>query len=413
MIHRIEIENFYSVLDTQVIDLRARANVRKQEGLAPLFRDSREYAPKVVALFGANASGKSTILRALSFVSWFVQHSFGFLPPVVDQPPPGIGFQFCRRFFSEKAKNVPTRICLHFSGPEDLLEAVTGESLFCRYAYEIRFESYSEAPRNVLHESLRKWPRNSGKSTRVFERDEKGQVSASKDFGLSGYKNVIDKIRSNASLISTLVQFNHEPSNRLREWASRILSNILIEKFRITDDMAVQRIYSENPAMIDSLNRHIQRIDLGIRAMRIVHTSAGPVAFFDHEGLNQPVPMILESNGTRDFVSIFPILSQSLATGGVAVVDELDQSLHPLILEEIVRWFQSEKRNPHHAQLWMTCQSASLLESLKKEEVVFCQKDHAGRTSVYGLTNVKGVRTVANFRKEYLGGVYGAVPEIG
>ena len=413
MIHRLELENFYSIFDSQVIDLRARVNVHQKENLAPIFDGSKEYAPKVVALYGANASGKSTVLRALSYVSWFVQHSFGSLPPVADQPSPGIGFQFCQRFFSEKAKNVPTRICLHFSGPDDLLETDTQKSPFCRYEYEVRFESLSVAPRNVLHESLRKWPKNSGKSTRVFERDKKGRVSASKDFGLSGYKNVIDKIRSNASLISTLVQFNHKPSNRLRELASKILTNIWIEKLVITDEMAVQQIYATDPAMIESLNRHIQRIDLGIRAMRIDHTPAGPVALFDHEGLNQPVPMVLESNGTRDFVRIFPILSQTLITGGVAVVDELDQSMHPLVLEEIVRWFQSKKNNPHNAQLWMTSQSASLLESLKKEAVVFGEKDHEGHTNVYGLTDIKGVRTIANFRKEYLGGVYGAVPKIG
>jgi hypothetical protein len=62
----------------------------------------------------------------------------------------------------------------------------------------------------------------------------------------------------------------------------------------------------------------------------------------------------------------------------------------------------------------MIFQSASLLENLKKkEEIVFCEKDNGGQTKVYGLTDIKGVRTIAIFRKEYLGGVYGAVPRIG
>ena len=231
MIHRLEIENFYSVLESQVLDLRVRANAVKKDRLTPIFQGSQDYAPRVVAIFGANASGKTTILRAISFVSWFVQHSFGGLPPVADHPQPGIGGQPCLRFFSDRSREIPTRICVHFSGPEDLTASEDSNTTFCRYSYEVRFEAHLEFPRTVLSESLRRWPRQSGKSIRVFERDKNGKVNDSKEFSLSRYKNVTDKVRSNASLISTLVQFNHKPSLRLKEMAARVFSNLLMEKF--------------------------------------------------------------------------------------------------------------------------------------------------------------------------------------
>ena len=77
MIFKIEIENFYSIRARQVLDLRAPANAPNDtRRLAPCWQGSRERAPKVVAVFGANGSGKSNLLRALSFVSWFVGSSF-------------------------------------------------------------------------------------------------------------------------------------------------------------------------------------------------------------------------------------------------------------------------------------------------------------------------------------------------
>lgn len=68
MLYRIEIENFYSVRDRQVLDLRAsRAVAEGPERFGPVFPGAAERATKVVALFGPNGSGKSTVLKALAF----------------------------------------------------------------------------------------------------------------------------------------------------------------------------------------------------------------------------------------------------------------------------------------------------------------------------------------------------------
>ncbi|MHB8422846.1 MAG: AAA family ATPase [Leptospirales bacterium] len=260
---------------------------------------------------------------------------------------------------------------------------------------------------------MRRWPSLSGKSVRVFDRDRSGRVTFDKTFGLAGFSNVIDKVRPNASLISTLVQFDHKPSLRLREMARHILPNILIEKIEMPEPDILNNFYFQKPEMVNALNKEIERIDLGIRDMRIVSTPQGVDAQFRHDGLSDPVPMALESHGTRQFIRIFPLLSWALAIGGVAVIDELDQNIHPIVLPEIVRWFHDPQRNPHNAQLWMTCQTAPLLEELQKEEVFFCEKSSQGRTQVYGLQDIRSVRRIDNFYKKYLGGVYGAVPHIG
>jgi predicted ATPase len=412
MLFRLELQNFYSVREPQFVDLRVSAKVPEVPTRFALLQPGSDIrVPKVVALLGPNGSGKSTVLRGLAFLSWFVQNSFHW-PPASDQPPPGTGYQPCERFFSEDAGNEPIRLCVHFTGPINLFDAPEQWRSFCRYAYEVSFESRQSKPRNVLTELFRQWPTTHGRSVRVFERNAEGRTLGSKLFNLAGYSNVIDKVRSNASVIATLAQFDHKPSLMLRQLAGQIISNILVEKVELADT-AILQWYNSAPDSIGKLNKELQRIDVGIREMRLASSPQGLLAWFDHEGLSTPVPMHLESHGTRQFVRIFPAIAHALATGGIAVIDELDQSIHPIVLAEIIRWFHDPERNPKDAQLWMTCQNPSILEELQKEEVVFCEKNSQGRTRIYGLQEIPSVRRSDNLYKKYLGGVYGAVPHVG
>lgn len=405
MLHRLEIANFYSIREPQVIDLRASGHTPANSGrTAPLWRSSDEQASKVVALFGANASGKSNVLKALSFLSWFVRDSFRSAPE---------SWMPYQRFKDDEACDLPTRLAVHFAGPADVQRATEPDVPRCRYAYEVNLGGPKGRPPHVLTESLKYWPPNAGRQVRLFERGENGSVSAGKEFELGGYRQALEKVlRPNASVISTLVQLKHPLSTFLWHSAGLIQSNILIEKQEVDED-AVARFYAANPKQLELLNRDIQRIDLGIRTMHMQQGPNGPVALFEHRGLSEPLPVHVESHGTRQFVRIVPLLNQALEAGGVAVVDELDLAIHPLVLPELLRWFHDHERNPHDAQLWMTCNNASLLEDLVKEEILFCEKDDRGRTTVYGLRDVQAVRRNDNYYRKYLGGVYGAIPRLG
>ena len=121
----------------------------------------------------------------------------------------------------------------------------------------------------------------------------------------------------------------------------------------------------------------------------------------------------MESHGTRSFIRIFPWLLLPLTDGGVAIVDELDIAIHPLLLPEILQWYRNPSQNKLNAQLWMTCHSAPLMEELSKEEIILCEKDRRGRSSAFSLMDMRAVRRSDNLYKKYLGGEYGAVPHIG
>ncbi len=403
MLYRLEIANYFSFREPQVIDLRIAASVPDVPGrFDALFPSSKERAPRVAAFFGPNASGKSTVLKALSFIAWFARDSF--------QLQPNAGLP-CERFNDEESAKIPIRLAVEFSRPLDPTIANADETTV-QGTWRYELELVNRHGRFVVAtENLRQRAGGKGKWSRVFEREGE-RVVAGRVFGLSGYGMVTDKVRENASLISTLAQFDHKPSLALQAAARTIISNILLDRTETPDDDAI-RYFAANSVSMEQLNRDIQRIDLGIREMKIIQGPNGPLALFEHEGLQQPMPWGLESHGTRSFIRNFPLLQEALQSGGIAVVDEIDISIHPLVLPEIIRWFYDPERNPHNASLWITCHSATLLEELAKEEVFLCEKDTKGRTSVYGLQDILNVRRSDNRYRKYLSGIYGAVPHIG
>ena len=157
MLHRLEIENFYSIRDAQTIDLRAAGNAPDEpERLAPLWKGASKRAPKVVAVFGPNASGKSNVLRALSFLRWFVKDSFAAAPNA------WMPFQ---RFSDMDSREEPTRLAVHLAGIADLDQADNPEARQCRYAYELVIGGPGGQPQRVLSEALHYWPSEAGRKS--------------------------------------------------------------------------------------------------------------------------------------------------------------------------------------------------------------------------------------------------------
>ena len=408
MLYRIEIENFFSIRDRQVLDLTVDTKVRDPEGrYAPIFEGSELRAPKVIALYGANASGKTTVLRALQFIVAMARDSV-----LHTQPFPG-----CGRFNDEESAERPIRLAIELGGILNIGAGANerGEVYEKRehglYRYELEIGLMNGVPSNIIGEALRQKPNGQGKWQRLYERDAGGTVKDSKIFSLSGFQHLEKTLASNHTVLSSFAKFQHPKAQRLVQatWGAFFL----VDPVQTVNDWGVIRHLKGQPEVVARLNAELGRIDVGVERMRFQESAAGDIPMFRHSGLQVEMPWDLESHGTRAFIKMFPLIIGALDRGGIVGIDEMDAAIHPLVLPELVRWFYGNKdRNKFDAQLWLSCHSASLLDDLHKEEIVLCEKDRRGRTRVYSLMDVK-VRRDDNHYRKYLSGAYGGVPYLG
>jgi hypothetical protein len=397
MIHRISIENFFSVASQQEVNFRVPANAPD----LPCFRPSRsalnQRLPLLIGLYGPNASGKSTVLRAITTTAWFVQHSFNIAP---DKAIP---------LFNPYAHadwwNRPTKITIEF---DSQLAENAPASIF-RYELHVSHEA-QKFGKHVSYESFSYAPK--GKFRRIFERHEQ-KFSFGSEFGITNSDSRIQSIRPNASVISTLAQLNHKISGDLIRWLVGLQTNIHgLDKMQGTMSGALN-YYAQRPDYLTKLNGELSRLDLGLEEMKILPGNPGPIAMFKHFGLGCDIVLAQESRGTHRFIEIFPLLQYVLDTGGIAVIDELDTDIHPLIVPEIFRWFYDKERNPQGAQLFFTAHNPAILDELEKEQVFFTEKPSGNATRIYGASEIKGLRREPSLMKKYLSGELGAIPLIG
>lgn len=120
-----------------------------------------------------------------------------------------------------------------------------------------------------------------------------------------------------------------------------------------------------------------------------------------------------ESDGTRRLLDLVPALHNMKRKGGVFFVDEIDRSMHPMLVRKLLEFFL-EACPDHTAQLILTTHESSLLDLdlVRRDEIWFAEKDNHLRTHLYSLMDFK-VRSDLEIRKNYLNGRFGAIPFLG
>ncbi len=409
MLYKLEVENFFSIRDPQVLDLSVDSKVPDPEGrYAPIFEGSNLRVPKIVAIYGANASGKTTLLRALEFIMTMIRDSVARTAP---------GFAGIERFNDFEHANRPIRLAIELGGimnltPEIFQRSLNGEKVEQgTYRYELEIELQEGLAVRISSEALRQKPNGQGKWQRVYERDSDGKVKDSKTFNLSGYQHLVKTLVGNHTVLSSFAKFQHPTAQLFVETARKAFFQI--EPIQSVADHDVIDYLKNQPNVVSRLKDELSRIDVGVEGMRFQNTDNGPLLLFKHTGLALEMPWMMESHGTRAFIKMFPFIMSALDQGGIAAIDEMDAAIHPNMLPELIRWFYATSgRNQFDAQLWFSCHSASLLDDLNKEEIVICEKDRQGSSHIYSLMDVK-VRRDENHYRKYLSGAYGGVPHFG
>lgn len=401
MIHKFSISNFHSVREEVVLDLRIPGTAPD----LPRFRRSTAKPdirlPSVVVLIGPNGSGKTTLLNALIVTATIAS----FASPTERTNPINIFLPF----FSRETRNEPTRFCLEF----EMHWQGEARQLF-RYELAVVRDITGSNDSFFCYEALFHFPK--GRPRRLFERGAPGEpIYVSNEFGLKPGDDRLQAVRADTSVIATLSLLNVSLAMRIADWMENFLATtntMLREEYAPTTQM-VMDLFEDDPDMGSWIRKYIRSSDLGIQNMTISDQSGTKEAFFDHHGLDTPIPLSLESSGTKRLFHLLPQVGLAFRHGVPAILDEIDGYLHVDIAGEILGWFRSHEVNPSGAQLFVSSHNVGLLDDLEKEEIFIVEKDNSGATRVHGAQDVQGLRRDTRLYPKYRAGVLGGIPKIG
>ncbi|WP_245816280.1 AAA family ATPase [Lentzea albidocapillata] len=388
----------------------------------PAYSKDRDVLP-VAAIYGANASGKSNLLDGLRFMADAVRDSFAVWTPEGGVP---------RRAF--KLDDSPGRPSVYVV---ELIESgiryTYGFEVDDRRVQEEWLYSYPEKRKRVLFE------RSGGDiklGTAVAEGTGKGDalkglLRPNSLFLSLGAQSGLDAVLPVQRWFANKLVFrDDEPSTFDHATIARFLasSDGLTEQFvsllKIADLGITGIEYNVTPMPDDdvvSAVAHELKNDFSVERVR--EMLEGMVRNSDrvrltHGPKSRTFEIGEESAGTLSWLMLLPTVLRMLRDGGVLAIDEIDASLHPRVTAALVGLFRSTEANVGGAQLVFTTHDASLLspvlgdEVLTREDVWFVDKNPDGASDLYPLTDFKPRKEGENLERRYLGGSYGAVPDV-
>jgi hypothetical protein len=278
-------------------------------------------------------------------------------------------------------------------------------------------------PARVLREALyQKKERFNYVFIREWNPEKSGYQIKQQDFGLP--PKIAKKVRQNVSLLSWAAQ--HDVPLAKQFIAANIVTNInVVGRMPISDQaiLLAAEYFSDKPEQHNKLNKLLSSWDLGLSEVGLQEVQINPVeapgqkawiAFGQHKSGNTVfnLPFHMESSGTQGAFVLLSRLLPVLEYGGLAIIDEFENDLHPHMLEPILDLFANSKTNPHNAQLIFSTHAIEVLNLLEKTQVMLVEKDDDCVSTAYRLDTVEGIRNDDNFYAKYMAGAYGAVPDL-
>ena len=379
MVLEIRLSNMFSFRDEVTLDLQAAKiqtkKARELEG--NLFSVDGEQMLKSVALFGANASGKSNVIKAIRACVNMVRSSHNYN---VDTRFAISPFKF------EDYANKPSSFYIRF-----LLNGV-------EYEY-----SFSFMHDEIITETLYYYP--NGRKSLVFSRDE-SRGTEKKD--IYEFKTVIKRPFDVADNTSKKTLYISRASQMDREIAQKIFlffCNDIVLDYQVANIDSLDNLFKERKGKMLEVLRTADSdiIDFKIQnnAITTFHRTNPSVAFdFETE----------ESEGTKTLFRMMVRMIGIIHEGKMLLVDEIDNSLHTQLVEFVIGMFN----HSDHAQLICTTHNTHLLNTdfQRRDQVYFVNKREDGSSDLYSLFDFKDFRDTLDMEKAYLQGRFDAIPNI-
>ena len=340
----------------------------------------------ILCVKGANASGKTNILRALSFLSYFVAQSFD----------------------SSPEESIPVSPHFGSSGPIDFFAEFTFNGN--KYFYEV-----SLTKKEVLSEVLY---RTKSKKIKLFERKGEKISHSIKEF--DRLKQI--KIRKNASIISTAMQYGFHEVEEITKFFGRVATNVTYTGLRANPntEAEISEVLHRNKTLSGFVKKFIAECDVGVSDISIHDrkepdgtTSYYPLFHHGKKDTSHPITAIEESSGTRSLFRSLARYKIVLDIGGVLIADEFDIHLHPHILPKILEMFLSPAINKKNAQLIFTTHNSAILDLAGRYRTYLVEK-RSNESFTYRLDEIPGdiLRNDRPISPAYRDGKIGGVPRI-
>ena len=414
MLLRFGVSNHLSIRDFQELSFVASSLKDRDEGLIPCAVAPKGMVVPAAVIYGANASGKSNLVKAMGIMLIMVRDSHrhgrpgdGVLrqPFALDPTCAGKPSRFEIDFVIDGVR--------HYYGFEASDTAFESEwlydfpgsrrrMLFERKGGEFRFGRRLKGRNNIIADLTR------SNSLYLSAAAQNGHERLSQ---VSGYFRSVHGVYATAlpGMVVSVHLAEKETDDRAIDFLGKIGTGVVghrrkerefeidIEAFQ-RDMLAAMRKQADLPASLETTMGGNWRT-----AIELAHRNQnGEKVYFDLD---------LESAGTRRLLFVLGFAFQALDEGTPLFVDELDASLHTQAAEAVLRLFCSPETNPKGAQLVATTHDTNLMRApvLRRDQLWFTEKDADGATQLYPLTDIR-TRKGDDIEKGYLQGRYGAVP---
>lgn len=430
MLLRFSVENWMSFRDEATLDLVATREEQHANHLAPIAKYGLKLLP-VAAIYGANASGKSNLVKALSFVQQFITN-----PPRPDAP-----IIFKPFLLNRDSSKRPTKFRIEFLIEETIYE----------YRFSITAEKVMEEELKRINATTEELLFRRGLGKRDFTLYGKIQEQDEQNFAFHGtndnqlfltnsvsqklreFKPIFDWFKNGMKVILPESRYNHFSTitnevhplfnkmiDRLRGLDSGIAllrqiefpPDVVFPK-DILDQMSVslkegQSIFIGPDLAMDTASLHKRNGTVIARQVAPIH--------YDESGEEVPFNFTDESDGTRRLLDVLPafLSLEEKQLPIIFVIDELDRSLHSNLTRDLLEHFLAQRTDSSRSQLIFTTHDTQLMtqDIFRRDEIWIAERDQFGASKLVAFSEFKDVRKDKDIRKSYLQGRMGGVPRI-
>lgn len=411
MLVEFSVKNFMSIKDEITFSMIAGSG---DENIENTIKNEKigETLLRSTAIYGANASGKTNIIKALTAAIIMVRKSNlrNINEPLAEMKP----FKF-----DSKTANEPCEFKFIFI--KNNIKYIYGFSADINKIYTEYLYQYLSAKPSLIFErkNVNEYKFTQMEQSKLEEfvtknTEKKLFLSTATEWNYEKTKDAYIWFSEDIDTYSDYIniggyafeRFEDDKEGSLKQFTINLLkqADIMIKdyNFEVTD-LNINNIITFNNIKIP--NENVVQKKVRISTFHEIESENG-----DKE--NYELELQEESLGTQSLFFFSPILKEAFEKGKVIIVDEIDKSLHPLLVEFIIKLFHNSQINKNNAQLIFNTHDTNLLslDNFRRDQIWFAEKEpKKGTTDLYPLDDFS-VRKTENIQKGYLNGRYGAIP---